>query len=186
VYGDFRVHLSKALKLTVLSAFSLLGPTVAEEHGSFHGLLSVYRCEVVHRLEQIYAAANPRSDRDRFIAVIVPGHPHGYVQCIFHDKQSRLYCEASSGFYYGREGAPRTFYQPSQTIDALARLGFDTDDSKGNFNIDFGVDAPPDFNAIADFVLEALHDGYGARGNMTLKFNTPFARRTPSTCVPVG
>jgi hypothetical protein len=39
---------------------------------------------------------------------------------------------------------------------------------------------------MAEFILRALHDGYGARGNMTLKFDAPFAPRTPSTCIPVS
>src|SRR5512146_1245578 len=72
---------------------------------SFHDLLVVYRCEVVRRLEQIYATGNPASDRNRFIAITVPGHPHGYVQCIFHDNQPGLYCEAASGFWYDKPGA---------------------------------------------------------------------------------
>jgi hypothetical protein len=45
---------------------------------------------------------------------------------------------------------------------------------------------PPDFNAAVDFILRALHDGYGARGDVALKFNAPFAPKTPSTCVPVS
>ena len=65
-------------------------------------------------------------------------------------------------------------------------MGFDTDNSKGNFKIDLPVADPPDFNAAADFILRALHDGYGARGDMALKFNAPFAPKTPSTCVPVS
>jgi hypothetical protein len=84
-----------------------------------------------------------------------------------------------------KEGESRTFYQPQETIDALAQLGFDTDDTKGNFSIDVAIEGPPDFNSIANFILRALHDGYGACGNMTLKFDAPFAPRTPSTCIPV-
>ncbi|HZL39696.1 MAG TPA: hypothetical protein VFC45_05375 [Pseudolabrys sp.] len=97
----------------------------AQSRDSFHDLLAAYRCEVVHRLEKVYATGNPAIDRDRFIAVTVPGHPHGYVQCIFHDHQTGVYCEASSGFYYAKKGQPRTFHQSSNAITALAKLGFD-------------------------------------------------------------
>jgi hypothetical protein len=153
---------------------------------SFHDLLVNYRCEVVNRLEQIFQTGDPSKDRDRFIAITVPGHPHGYVQCIFHDHETALYCEAASGYWYDKEGAPRTFHQPRQAIEALARLGFDTEDSKGNFHIDLPVAKPPDFNAAADFILRALHDGYGARGDMRLQFSAPFAPKMPSTCIPVS
>jgi hypothetical protein len=153
---------------------------------SFHDLLVVYRCEVVNRLEQIYATGDPANDRDRFIAVTVPGHQHGYVQCIFHDHQTGLYCEAASGWWYDKEGEPRTFRQPPETITALARIGFDTDDSEGNFKVDLDLADPPDFNAAADLILRALHDGYGARGQMNLRFNAPFSPKAPSTCVPVS
>ncbi len=171
--------------LAVVAVLLSFAPAWAEARDSFRALLSVYRCEVVNRLERIYATGDPASDRDRFIAVTVPGHPHGYVQCIFHDNQTGLYCEASSGFYYAKAGETR-FYQSPATISALARIGFDTDDSKGNFNSDLTIASKPDFNAAADFILRALHDGYGARGDMRLQFNAPFAPKAPSTCMPVS
>ncbi len=33
----------------------------------------------------------------------------------------------------------------------------------------------PDLNAIADFMLRALHDGYGASAERELRFNAPLA-----------
>jgi len=50
------------------------------------------------------------------------------------------------------------------------------DDSKGNFKTDMSVADPPNFNAIADFMLRALHDGYGARRH---EFGIQCAVRTP-------
>jgi hypothetical protein len=35
-------------------------------------------------------------------------------------------------------------------------------------------------------MLKALHDGYGARADMTLRFNAPFAPHTSSQCIPVS
>lgn len=173
-------------RIAVSLVVAVMAGQVAFAADSFHDLLVVYRCEVVHRLEQIYGAGNPASDRDRFITVTVPNHPHGYVQCIFHDSQTGLYCEAASGFWFNKPGTLRTFHQPAAAVAALARLGFDTDDSKGNFKTDFPVAAPPNFNAAADFILRALHDGYGARADSNLKFNAPFAPNTPTTCIPVS
>lgn len=46
---------------------------------------------------------------------------------------------------------------------ALGRIGFDADGSAGNFRIDRAISAPVDFAALADLMLRALHDGYGAQ-----------------------
>lgn len=153
---------------------------------TFHDLLVQYRCPVVDRLERIYQTGDPASPRDRFLAIAVPHVAQAYVQCMFHDTNTKLLCEAASGFYYDPPGAPRTFRQPAAAIAALGRLGFSTDDSAGNFRIDVDVADPPDFNALADFMLKALHDGYGARADMKLQFNAPFAPHTSSKCIPVS
>jgi len=153
---------------------------------TFHDLLVQYRCPVVDRLERIYETGDPASSRDRYLAVTVPHVAQAYVQCMFHDNNRKLYCEAASGFYDAPPGAPRTFHQPADAIAALGRLGFSTDDSAGNFSGDLDVAASPDFNAFADFMLKALHDGYGARADMKLQFNAPFAPRTSSKCIPVS
>jgi hypothetical protein len=177
-------------RLAVLAVAAIMGGLVAdaataEMSPGFRQFLAVYRCDVVHRLEQIYATGDPASTRDRYIAITVPEHPHGYVQCMFYDHQTKLLCEASSGFYFMKSGEPR-FHQPPQTIATLAQLGFSTDDSAGNFRTDFDLTALPDFNAMADFILRTLFDGYGARPETNLKFNVPFAPRMPSTCIPVS
>ena len=100
--------------------------------------------------------------------------------------RTRILCEASSGYYYNKDGAPRTFYLPRDAIAALGKLGFSTDDSKGNFRYEAGIGAPPDLNAIADLMLTALHDAYGARAGGTLQFNAPFAHGATSKCIPVS
>jgi hypothetical protein len=71
-------------------------------------------------------------------------------------------------------------------IATLGLLGFSTDDSVGNFNVDLDVSDPPNFNTLADFMLKALHDGYRARADMKLRFNAPFAPRATSKCIPVS
>jgi hypothetical protein len=169
-------------------AVALGAPIVAaaQPADTFHDLLVQYRCPVVDRLEQVYAAGDPASSRHRFLAITVPHAMQAYVQCIFHDNNTKLYCEAASGFYYDGPGEPRTFHHPAAAIAALGRLGFSTDDSAGNFNVDLDVADPPNFNTLADFMLKALHDGYGARADMELQFNAPFAPRATSKCIPVS
>lgn len=152
---------------------------------TFHDLLVQYRCPVVDRLQRIYEANGPVADQDRFLIIDFPNRPQDYVQCVF-DSRTKILCEASSGFFFDAPDKPRTYRLPAAAIAALGHLGFSTDDAAGNFRIWFDVADPPNFNAIADFMLKALHDGYGARADMKLHFNAPFAPHTLSKCVPVS
>src|SRR5579872_933081 len=127
----------------LLAALLLPVSAAAQEADTFHDLLVEYRCPAVDRLEQVYAAGDPASSRHRFLAITVPDAVQAYVQCIFHETNTKLYCEAASGYYYDAPGAPRTFHHPARVIAALGRLGFSTDDSAGNFNVDLDVPDPP-------------------------------------------
>jgi hypothetical protein len=170
-----------------LLAFAFLpAAAAAQQSTSLRALLVQYRCPVVDRLDRIYEAGDHASHRDRFLALTVPEHPHGYVQCIFFERRTKMLCEASSGFYYDKPGKPRTFRLHPEAVAALGRLGFSTDDSEGNFRIEFDVASPPDLNGIADLMLKALHDGYGAGAETNLHFSAPFARRTTTKCIPVS
>jgi hypothetical protein len=95
-------------------------------------------------------------------------------------------CEAASGYYLNAPTEPLTMHLPASAIDALGHLGFSTDDSQGNFRIDFDVAEPPDFDAIADLMLKALHDAYGADADTKLRFHAPYARRATAKCEPVS
>jgi hypothetical protein len=174
-----------AIRLAAIAAVTML-PDGAVAQDSLRALLIEYRCPVVDRLERIHAAGDPASQQDRFIAMTVAEHPHGYVQCIFFAHRTKLLCEASSGYYYEEPGRPPRFRLSPPALAALARLGFDMDDSQGNFQMELEVGAEPDFNRIADLILRALHDGYGARAETKLRFNAPFARRAASSCIPVS
>ena len=68
--------------------------------GTLRALLVEYRCPVVDRLDRIYDHPKPTDFLDRFLAVTLAGHPHGYVQCIFMANRTRILCEAPSGYYY--------------------------------------------------------------------------------------
>ena len=97
-----------------------------------------------------------------------------------------MFCEAASGFYDNVASEPRTRHLPASVIAALGRLGFLTDNSEGNFQIGFEVKEPPDFNAIADLILQALHDGFDARAGATLLIEGPLAPRPTAKCVAVS
>ena len=151
---------------------------------TLHELLVQYRCPVVDRLEQIYKAAPSSHPQNLFLIVSFAARPHDYVQCVF-DPLTYMFCEAAAGSTtmspasHGPAICPRA---PSP----LARLGFSTDDSEGNFRIGFEVKEPPDFNAVADLILQALHDAFEARAGATLLIEAPLAPRPTGKCVPVG
>lgn len=177
--------LTKCLS-AILVTSALLNGQYAAARDSFRDLQIVYRCEIVIRLETIYGAGDQSSDRDRYLAVEIFGQPQSYVQCLFHDRNTAIYCEAASGYWATKPGEQRTYYQSQETVAALAALGFSTDDAQGNFVIDRELQARPDFNVLADFILRAIHDGYGARASTKLRFNAPFSPGKPTSCVTLG
>jgi hypothetical protein len=176
-------------RMMVLAA-SLFAPATvsATDSASLREFLVRYRCAVVDRLEtiyEVYSAGDPSDVQDAFLIIDFPDRPHDYVQCAF-DAPTKMYCEAASGFYDDLPSVPRSRHLPPASIAALGQLGFSVDDSAGNFSTSFDVADPPDFNRIADFMLKALHDGYGARANMELKFSAPYAPQPTNMCVPVN
>ncbi len=174
-------------RIGIAASAILLSTAIASaQTDTLRALRAEYRCPIVDRLDRIFDHPKPTDFLDRFLAVTLVAHPHGYVQCMFVDNRTKILCEASSGYHYDKAGAPRTFFLPRSAIEALGKLGFSTNDSRGNFRYEADIGAPPDFNAIADLILTALHDGYGARAGETLRFNAPFAPRATSKCVPVS
>ncbi len=182
-----RARIRPVLAPALAIAAGLFTPSLAaaQDAGTYHDLLVQYRCPVVDRLQQIYAAADSSHPQNWFLIIEFAARPHDYVQCVF-DTKTRMLCEAASGFYDNVESEPRSRWLPANAIAALGRLGFSTDDSAGNFEIWFDVADPPDFVAIADFMLKALHDGYDARAGVTLEFNAPLAPRASSKCIPLS
>jgi len=170
--------------LAAIGIVALVSDQGAAADDSFRLFQAVYRCDVVERLKLINATGNPANPLNRYL--VINASAGDYVQCIFHDGTSRVLCEASSGVWATKRGHERTAYRTPRTIAALARLGFDTDDSTGNFRIRRSVGAPADFAPLADRMLRALHDRYGARSDTTLRFEAPFAQHRPAVCIPTS
>lgn len=174
------------LLVLLLAVLATTERAAGQVQPTLRALLLEYRCPVVDLLERIYAHGDPSSHANRFLAITHLDHPHGYVQCMFFQNRTRLLCEASSGFYLTPEGQSRSFWLAHDAVAALGRLGFSTDDRQGNFRLEREIGDRPDFNAIADLMLRALHDGYGARADSRLTANAPFARRPSPACLPVS
>ena len=174
--------------LLLLSAMLALSTVAAaQDVNSYQKLLGRYLCPVVDRLERIHAMGDPTLHSDEYLIVAIDGRDETYVQCLFYlaDKSEKIMCEAASGFYLTKPGQPRTVHLAADAIAALARLGFSTDDSQGNFRIDLDAD-PPDFRAIGELILRALHDAYGARAESKLLLIAPYAPKVTPKCVPIS
>jgi hypothetical protein len=140
-----------------------------------------YRAATADVLQCIYQASNPSSRYNRFLIIRIVGQRYGSVVCEFQDHVSKLRFEASYGFECVET---RTFHHPAEWVAALGRLG-STEDPHGNFYVDLDLSDPPDFNPIADLLLRALHDAYGARAQSDLQFSAPFPEGTINACVNV-
>jgi hypothetical protein len=193
--GATRSHLKRvetagglmiARALLVAAALFASNATGTEDvPASLRELLMQFRCPIADRLERIYAVGDPETHRDEYLIVSFPDRPENYVQCLFY-QADKIMCEAASGFYLDPPEKPRTAWLPADAVAALGRLGFSTDDSAGNFRIDLDLADPPDFRVIADLILKALHDGYGARADMNLLFNAPYAPDATTKCDPTS
>jgi hypothetical protein len=172
----------------LLLACVLVAPARADRAA----FIGEHRCAVTERLERIHARGDRATSKDRFLAITTMwrGAPQAYVQCIFFENDTKMYCEASSGFYERKPEERRVAPVPG-SITAIAALGFSTDPSEGNFSQEIDLGDPPDVSRAADLMLSTLHDAYGARLWTELKYNAPFAptlSRTPrpSRCIPTS
>ncbi|HTW36010.1 MAG TPA: hypothetical protein VMD53_15435 [Rhizomicrobium sp.] len=149
--------------------------------------VATYQCSLAGLIAKIHAHRQP-NDQDRFIVLALPGPTAAYVQCAFGDKDRAGLCEASSGWW--NNSWERPHFAPAQ-LAALARLGFSTDGSHGNFKqqMHFPKDGLEPY-ALATLMLSALHEGYGARKEMRIEVVAPFALRhgflPQQRCVPIS
>jgi T3SS (YopN, CesT) and YbjN peptide-binding chaperone 3 len=160
-------------------ATALLIAGLAQAHAAddLRAFLANHRCAVVERLELIHARGNRSRSHNRFLVVGLEQHGRSYVQCLFVAQDTRMLCEASSGFYAQRPGEPRRFRLAPEAVAALGRLGFSTDDAQGNYRRELELGRPPNLVAVADLMLSALYEGYGARLDTRLKLTAPMVPR---------
>jgi len=144
-------------------AFVVAPRSAAADDDSLGAFLSAYRCPVTLRLAAIHARGDRKRENERFLILALGQGETDYVQCEFFDQDRQMMCEAASGYYYAPKGAPRTVYLPAKSVAALARLGFSTDDSHGNFQRVMTTPHPSDFATVAELLLSALYESYGAR-----------------------
>ena len=149
-------------------------------------VLDQWRCPIAAYLERIRRF--PEKLQDRYLILWGKRHPAFYVQCIFHDEDRQIYCEAASGFF--RYADRIANFATPERVAALANLGFSTDGSKGNFSRD------GDFHnadETATIMLATLARVFALGPSDALEFNAPFLSKHQSnrvkasrTCVPIS
>jgi hypothetical protein len=176
-------------RICISIALVLFAATSAEAEGddARDAFIEAYRCTVIEILTSIQGR-NPATSR--YLLLAVPNRTPSYVQCLFSPDRRQIYCEADSGFYQNKEGEPRTVFLSAEDKAKLARLGFSLDDSKGNFPQMMDVRAVGAFGRVADVLLGALYDVYGARLNTPIEAKSPFlpalGTLKPLSCPPVS
>ena len=125
--------------------------------------VSGYRCMVVEHLLAIHERGNRSKDDNRYFIVAMSHNPQRFVQCIFHEIDTILYCEASSGRYGPAIGKPHSYSVSDEAEETLTRLGYKSPYVVANFGQEIALGDPPDFRSVADLLLTTLYDVYKAR-----------------------
>jgi hypothetical protein len=162
--------------------------SVAAKDDDLSDFVATYQCSLAGLIAKIEAHHNKPNEKGRFIVLALPGPTASYVQCAFDSRNREGLCEASSGWWNNPGEKPHI-----GTVEraALARLGFSTDGSHGNFQqqMRFPPEGPEPY-ALATLMLSALHDVYGARKDMPIEVVAPFALRHGTLprqrCVPIS
>jgi hypothetical protein len=138
-----------------------------------------WRCPVAAYLQGIHQ--RPQTNSDRYLVLWAKRRPAFYVQCIFHDDDRQIYCEAASGFY---ERADRvgSFATPAR-LDALSSLGFATDGAKGNWAQERDFHSADE---IATLMLESLARVFETNADDALLYSAPLLSKRRSNRVKAG
>ena len=161
-------------------------PAAGEDADDLSTFVETYRCSVVELLMRIHA--NPSKDiSSRFLILDRDDLHNYYVQCAFDEGDHAMLCEAASGFFAEPNTGP--WFTAMQKL-SLLRLGFSMDGSRGNFQQYLYFPSDPEFNAIANLLLTALYEGYGARRSTVIGVTAPFAMPhgilAKDRCVPIS
>lgn len=158
--------------LPALLVFSLTAvfAAAAVRADPLQALIEKRICDVVERLDLIRASPMRIDGKNRYLIVSPASDSGQYVQCMFVDRDSRMLCEVASGFCLSKPGAPRQHLLSKDRIDAIARLGFSTDDRAGNFQREIATPSARVHLEVGKLILSALHAAFGVGQSATLEF----------------
>jgi hypothetical protein len=167
----------------VLLALLLALPPRAHAAGrgdpQLEALRQLHFCEILGYLNAI--RGRPLALEDRYLIVDRPSIP-GYVQCIFFDYDRKVLCEVASGFY----DQPGVHYVAPDRLAAVARLGFSLDASKGNYQLQRRIGNAGSIASIADLIVRAMHDVYGATAESRFRYKAPLVKEPPLALTYAG
>jgi hypothetical protein len=168
------------LSMTVCVASA--APETSDDLSSF---VATYHCAVVELLARIHSHKLPAPDP---FLILENAANHGYVQCLYYDMDRQMLCEAESGWWDKPSERPRFTAEQKQ---GLAKLGFSTDGSHGNFQKRLHFDAAsPDYGDVADLMLSALYIAYDTHLSTGVRAHGPYATRrgllSKSRCNPTS
>jgi hypothetical protein len=132
-------------------------------------VLATYHCPVTAYLSEIHAKPHPEDEQNRYLILSAQRHPEFYVQCAFFNEDTAVHCEAASGFYNAKIAS---FATPAKRA-ILARLGFSTDSSKGNFVAEWEVNDRSTASDIAEVLIATLVRVFDFAADDKLAFNAP-------------
>ena len=168
----------------VLAICLSLSPLAASADVPGEGrFLSRYLCPVGQTLNTIRAAPwKSKEEQNRFLILYPKGRQSAYAQCAFFDFGLSVHCEVASPFY-----AAKGYPVPPARLPALARLGYDTDGSKGNYVREFKLDDEKS-PRLAEFMLRSLYEAFLDDPGVILKFHAPLAKAPPprQACTPTS
>ncbi len=163
--------------------FVVSSPIQAEmEHFAKKDFIEARKCHVIERLQMVYDKKT--FIQNRYLILSIKNDKDNYVQCLFQDNDTRLLCEASSGFY--TKGGSALKQSGNDYLETLKRLGFSTDASQGNFQRMFDIQKKTDFTEVADILLSVLFELHGARMNSVFIWDAPLAQNSAKICSPVS
>lgn len=171
---------SVAALVLMTAALPLVGADAGPASASGDSFVRRHRCAVVARLDAIHRRGPVDVSRDRFIVVSLRDQPQRYVQCIFEDRDTRMFCEAASGAY-GPSGE-RGLRLGASVREALRALRFVQDNPRENYSRTVDLGDPPDLGIAADLMLSALHEAYGAHPGSELQIEAPNGGNPQTDC----
>ncbi|MDD5585622.1 MAG: hypothetical protein PHY92_01525 [Alphaproteobacteria bacterium] len=130
--------------------------------------VAYYKDDVLQAFRKIHA--RPAKERDRYLVLSVG--EQSYVQCILHEHDTEMLCEAASGQF----GSKPNILSP-RTVETIEQEGFSKGDGMENFKRELNIRKPEDYCHVADLMLETLFKAYDARQGQ-LKMSAAFVFET--------
>lgn len=124
---------------------------------------------VAGMLRELLIAGKPCPDP--FLILAREDELESYVQCLLVDGGKAALCEAASGYYATKMGAPRELDLTARSKIVLRRLGFSIS-TEGNHQLRLELTGDSDFDRIAEVMLSAMFEVYGARASTPLLCRT--------------